>query len=182
MTAQPHDIDTTPTADDAGEGAALTAGVLRLDPEATLLCAMMFSRDADELALVAEHLSAEDFINPRFGELFTALTELIAAGEGHEPTRVLAHLHNVGELAGHKGKLRADALQAISLLDTPALGLQGRALDVLRATYRRAYRAAAQRQLQAADEAATDHLFDIILDAGTQMRTYTRRLDALARA
>lgn len=152
---------------------------LAMNAEATLLCALMFSVPGDdEPAIAAAHLRAGDFADPRRGELFTVIARLIAAGEGHDPVRVQSHLANNGNAHPRVTEL----LATIALLETPPVGIQARALDVLNAAYRRDFRAAAQRQAQAADEEPTDQLFDIILEAGTAMRAYTRRLADLAGA
>lgn len=152
---------------------------LAMNAEATLLCALMFSVPGDdEPALASAHLRADDFADPRRGELFTVIARLIKAGEGHDPVRVQSHLANNGNANPRVTEL----LATIALLETPPVGIQARALDVLNAAYRRDFRAAAQRQAQAADEEPTDQLFDIILAAGTQMRTYTRRIADLANA
>lgn len=152
---------------------------LAMNAEATLLCALMFSVPGDpDPAIAAAHLRADDFSDPRRGELFTVIAQLIKAGEGHDPVRVQSHLANNGNAQPRVTEL----LATIALLETPPVGIQARALDVLNAAYRRSFRAAAQRQAQAADEEPTDALFDIILEAGTAMRTYTRRIAELTNA
>lgn len=182
MTAQPNATQAEDLVTPIGRDDMPESGDLALNPEAALLCALMHSAPSDELDTVAAHLGAGDFENPRYGELFTVIAELITAGEGHDPQRIDAHMQDHGLVSGHHGALRRAALRSTMLLGTPALGIQARAVDILKAAYRRAYRAAAQRQMQAAEEAATDQLFDIILDAGTAMRTYTRRIAALEHA
>lgn len=182
MTAQPNDTQAEDLVTPIDRDDMPEAGDLALNPEAALLCALMYSAPSDELDTVARHLTADDFENPRYGELFAILVDLIEAGEGHDPQRIEAHMTDHGLVSGRHGAQRREALRATMLLGIPALGIQARALDILKAAYRRAYRAGAVRQAQAAEEAATDQLFDIILDAGTTMRAYTRRIDDLTNA
>ena len=107
------------------------------------------------------------------------IAELIAADEPHHPTRVLAALTSAGRMAGHHGRLLADALQTVTLLGTPAVGLTTLAADVLDAAYRRAFAATAHTLTRASAEAPTDELFEILLAQGRAMRTETERRASL---
>lgn len=172
-TADPVDVD-----DLAATDAAPT--VPELDPEAALLCALLHTAERAEARHIAGHLAGTDFLNPRYGHLFTAITDLIDADEPHHAPRVLAALSNGGCLAGHHGRLLADALQTVTLLGTPAVGLRTLAGDVLDASYRRQFATAAAALTRASAEAPTDALFDLLLEQGRAMRAETRRRDALA--
>ncbi|MBB0969071.1 DNA helicase [Dietzia aerolata] len=171
-TADPVDVDDLAAAD-----AAPT--VPELDPEAALLCALLHTAEAAEATHVAGHLAATDFLNPRYGDLFQVTADLITAGEPHHAPRVLAALTAAGRVAGHHGRLLVDALQTVTLLGTPAVGLRTLAADVLDAAYRRRFARTAADLTRAASEAPTDDLFELLLDQGRAMRRETKRRESL---
>lgn len=171
-TADPVDVD-----DLAAEDAAPT--VPELDPEAALLCALLHTADTTDAAHIAGHLTADDFLSPRYGALFQVVAELIVAEEPHHAPRVLSALSGAGRLAGHQGRLLADSLQTVALLGTPALGLRILAADVLSASYRRQFASAAAALTRAAREAPTDALFELLLEQGIAMRKEKTRRDSL---
>lgn len=172
-TADPVDVDDLAATDDAPT-------VPELDPEAALLCAMLHTSDTAEAAHIAGHLTDADFLTVRYGELFQVVAELVAAGEPHHAPRVLSALRDGGRLAGHHGRLLADALQTVTLLGTPTVGLRTLAADVIAAAYRRAFVRAAADLTRASREAPTDDLFELLLDQGRALRTETKRRAALA--
>lgn len=167
-TADPVDVDDLAATDDAPT-------VPELDPEAALLCALLHTTDTTEVCHITAHLTEADFLNPRYGQLYAVITELITADDPHHPTRVLAALASAGRMTGHHGQLLADALQTVTLLGTPAIGLTTLAADVLDAAYRRRFATTAQVLTQASAEAPTDDLFEILLAQGRAMRTETKR-------
>lgn len=172
-TADPVDVDDLAATDDA-------PSVPELDPEAALLCALLHTTDAAEARHITSHLDAADFLNPRYGAIYTVIVELATSDEPHHPTRVLSALRSAGHVTGHRGQLLVDALQTVTLLGTPAIGLTALASDVLDAAYRRRFSTTAQALNQASAEAPTDDLFEILLDHGRTMRAETNRRDALA--
>ena len=167
-TADPVDVDDLAATDDAPT-------VPELDPEAALLCALLHTTDTTEARHITGHLEASDFLNPRYGDLYSVIADLIAAGEPHHAPRVLAALTNAGRMAGHQGRLLADALQVVALLGTPAIGVRTLAADVLDATYRRRFARTAAELTRASTEAPTADLFEILLDQGRAMRRETTR-------
>jgi len=167
-TADPVDVDDLAATDDAPT-------VPELDPEAALLCALLHTTDTTEARHITAHLEASDFLNPRYGNLYSVIADLIAASEPHHAPRVLAALTNAGRMAGHHGRLLADALQVVALLGTPAIGVRTLAADVLDATYRRHFARTAAELTRASTEAPTDDLFEILLDQGRAMRRETTR-------
>ena len=171
-TADPVDVDDLAAADDAPL-------VPELDPEAALLCALLHTTDTSEARHIADHLDAGDFLGPRYGDLFHAVADLIAAGEPHHAPRVLSALSGSGRLAGHHGRLLADALQTVTLLGTPAVGLRTLAADVLDAAYRRRFARSAADLTRASREAHTDDLMDLMVDQGRAMRRETNRRESL---
>lgn len=171
-TADPVDVDDLAASDDGPT-------VPELDPEAALLCALLHTADTAEARHITAQLIEDDFLNPRYGQLFAVLAELVAAEEPHHAPRVLAALSNGGRLAGHHGQLLADALQTVTLLGTPAVGLRTLACDVFDASYRRQFVRAAAALTRASAEAPTDALFELLLEEGRAMRRQTRRRAAL---
>ena len=173
--ADPVDIDDLAAAHPAPT-------VPELDPEAALLCALLHTTDAVEARHITAHLTESDFLNPRYADIYTVIAELVAANEAHHPTRVLAALASAGRMAGHHGQLLADALQTVTLLGTPAVGLTTLAADVFDAAYRRTFARTAQALTQASTEAPTDTLFELLLEHGRAMRSETNRRTALTGA
>ena len=171
-TADPVDVDDLAATDDAPT-------VPELDPEAALLCALLHTTDTTEARHITRHLTAGDFLTPRYDELYAVIADLVTADEPHHPTRVLAALTSAGRMAGHHGRLLADALQTVTLLGTPAVGLTTLAADVLDAAYRRRFAATAKALTRASAEAPTDELFEILLAQGRAMRTETKRRASL---
>ena len=167
-TADPVDVDDLAATDDAPT-------VPELDPEAALLCALLHTTDTTEARHITRHLEASDFLNPRYSDLYSVIADLIAAGEPHHAPRVLAALTNAGRMAGHQGRLLADALQVVALLGTPAIGVRTLAADVLDAAYRRRFARTAAELTRASTEAPTDDLFEILLGQGRAMRRETKR-------
>ena len=167
-TADPVDVDDLAATDDAPT-------VPELDPEAALLCALLHTTDTTEARHITAHLLESDFLNIRYGQLYAVIAELIAADEPHHPTRVLAALTSAGRMAGHHGRLLADALQTVTLLGTSTVGLRTLAADVLDAAYRRRFARTAAELTRASTEASTDDLFEILLGQGRAMRRETNR-------
>lgn len=178
MTAEQHaSADPVDVDDLAAADAAPT--VPELDPEAALLCALLHTNDTTEARHIAAHLEASDFLNPRYGDLYSVIADLIAADEPHHATRVLSALTNAGRMAGHHGQLLADALQVVALLGTPAVGVRTLAADVLDASYRRRFARTAAHLTRASAEAPTNDLFEILLEEGRAMRRETKRRASL---
>ena len=171
--ADPVDVDDLAATDDAPV-------VPELDPEAALLCALLHTTDTDEARHISDQLEQTDFLNPSYGSLFHVIADLITAGEPHHAPRVLSSLSGAGRLAGHHGRLLADALQTVALLGTPAVGVRTLASDVLDASFRRAFARTAANLTRASTEAPTDDLFELMLEQGRAMRTETQRRAALA--
>lgn len=84
-TADPVDVDDLAATDDAPT-------VPELDPEAALLCALLHTTDSADARHIASHLEPRDFLNPRYGELFGVIVDLLANREPHHAPRVLAAL------------------------------------------------------------------------------------------
>jgi len=87
-----------------------------LDAEASLLGAMMLSRDA--IAAALECCAAEDFYKPAHGHVFEAITDLYNRGEPVDPVTVADELSRSGLLELVGGLPALVSLQA----ETPATG------------------------------------------------------------
>jgi len=91
-----------------------------LSAEESLLGAMILSRDAIAIALVA--CSAEDFYKPAHGHVFGAITSLYAQGEPADPVTVADELRRSGLLEAIGGSGTLISLQVA----TPAISSAGR--------------------------------------------------------
>ncbi|MEH6797581.1 MAG: DnaB-like helicase N-terminal domain-containing protein, partial [Rhodococcus sp. (in: high G+C Gram-positive bacteria)] len=80
------------------------------DPEALLLCALMWSNNTGGVATedhrVAEILTADDFDNPAYRRMFGVITDLITAGQPYDPASVTAALMRSGADGAKDSALR----------------------------------------------------------------------------
>lgn len=137
-----------------------------LDPEAHMLCAAMWSRDVDELRVVTSLVREDDFADPFHRPIYAAIRDAVASGRPHDPVSISAELSRAG----------ADRVpQAVHRTHRNVLTLGSSAGAV------RHYAATvvAGRMQHAAEAAAEDELFPILVELGTRQRAELRRLTAL---
>ncbi|MGI8792844.1 MAG: replicative DNA helicase [Acidimicrobiales bacterium] len=91
-----------------------------LDAEASLLGAMLLSKDA--IAAAVETTGPDDFYKPAHGHIFDAITTLYGRGEPADPVTVADELARAGLLEAIGGAAVLAELQA----NTPATGNAGR--------------------------------------------------------
>jgi replicative DNA helicase len=91
-----------------------------LDAEASLLGAMLLSRDA--IASAVEIVKADDFYKPAHGHVFDAILSLYGAGEPADPVTVAEELRRAGLLDAVGGTATLVSLQSA----TPATSNAGR--------------------------------------------------------
>ena len=91
-----------------------------LDAEASLLGAMLLSRDA--IASAVEVVKADDFYKPAHGHVYEAIVSLYGAGEPADPVTVAEELRRAGVLDAIGGTATLVSLQTA----TPATSNAGR--------------------------------------------------------
>lgn len=154
----------------------------RMDPEAKLLCALLWLGEAPEgrIGQLIDFLHPADFRRPAHARLFTLIAEQAAAGEPVEPTIIAAK----ADAAGTEGRdgwpggatpqqfildiasLEARPLQAIYLAEL-----------TVGASYRRQFQAMATFLAQAGAEADEDDLFALMAEQGRRQRAAKTRRD-----
>lgn len=149
----------------------------RLDPEALLLCSLMWVEDAPagDIATILTYLHPNDFRRPTHGRVFALMQQ--QAKEGKLITaaalagRIDAHRDNHGWPDGHHGPLLV-ALSGLRALPAQATFY---ADQVLAESYRRQYATMATELTQVAKEAPEGDLFSILVDHGTAQRAAWQR-------
>lgn len=148
-----------------------------LDPEAQVLCALLWS-DPVAARTVVDQLLADDFDRPVYGELFAVIARLVRAGHPHSSPLVLAQLEQTGRVHGQL----STALLAVTLADARDHEVRHLAYAVIAMSYRRGYNRAAHALAQLAEEAPTEDLFEQMCALGRNRRDAKTRLDTAAEA
>ncbi|OZF06011.1 hypothetical protein CH300_12370 [Rhodococcus sp. 15-1154-1] len=150
------------------------------DPEALLLCALMWSDHTGGLPSedrrIAEILTDRDFEITAYGRLFTVIADLITAGEHYDPASVTITLVR----AGADGEKDANVRRRLNeVITARADGYKAThyADMVLSQSYRRSFHTAAVAIMQAAEEAPEEYLFEHMLEHGRRQRAAFNRLN-----
>lgn len=149
----------------------------RLDPEALLLCALMWVEDAPDgdIATILNYLHPGDFRRPTHGRVFELMQH--QAREGKLITvaaiagRIESNRDNHGWPDGHHGPLLV-ALSGLRALPSQATFY---ADQVLAESYRRQYSTMVTELAQVAKEAPEHDLFSILVHHGTTQRAAWQR-------
>nr|WP_179275311.1 DnaB-like helicase N-terminal domain-containing protein [Rhodococcus sp. 06-1059B-a] len=155
---------------------------LDTDPEALLLCALMWSyhpgADTPEhAARITQALTADDFEDYTHGRLFAVVAELVEQGQPFDVPSVAAALMRSGAAGQKDGPLR-QRLVNIATLGAFPLAAPHHADIVLSQSYRRSFLAAGRSIVTAAEELPEADLFDHLLDHGRRQRAAFNRLNA----
>jgi Replicative DNA helicase len=166
--------ETAPDNDDA------TREPLLLDPEALLLCAMMWAPDNDDDATrVCTVLTAKDFYKPQMGALFSIITTRRTNGEAADPASIQSWLSEQGDRAPLPAHTARPLLIDIATLGVTHERIIAFADQVLGASYRRGYQVMATALAHAGETAPEDQLFEIMVNHGRAQRTAWNRRHAL---
>jgi hypothetical protein len=157
----------------------------RMDPEAKLLCALMWAEAPTGRILdVIESLSPADFRHYAHRRLFSLIAEQAAAGSPLDPTIIAARCDAAGA-AGRDGwpekKTPQRFILEVASLNALPAQITYLAELVLGASYRRQFQAMAAHLSQAGEEADTEDLFDLMVEHGRRQRAARARLDAFRR-
>lgn len=151
------------------------------DPEALLLCALMWSAQTGgvptEDQRIAETMTADDFDDVLYRRVFTVAADLVAAGDPYDPASVSAAFMRSGSGGAKDAPLRRRLNEVITA------GASGAAAThyadiVLSQAYRRSYRTVAASIVQAAEELPEEYLFDHLVEYGRAQRALWQRLNA----
>lgn len=153
---------------------------LHTDPEALLLCALMWSyhpnADTSEIARITTTLTAADFEDHTHGRLFTLIADLVADAAPFDVPSVANALIRSGGAGQKDGPLRKRLLN-IGTLGAFAQNATNNADIVLSQSYRRSFHTTGRSIAQAADELPEEDLFDHMLEHGRRQRAAFNRLN-----
>ncbi|MEZ2122998.1 DnaB-like helicase N-terminal domain-containing protein [Corynebacterium sp. CCM 9203] len=148
----------------------------RLDSEALLLAALLWTRQGVEAREIVEKLCRDDFFNVSYGAVFEAIAELISENRTHDGAAVRSHLLTQGS----SGDLPPSAINSVMLMLTTLDHVPEQAGEYARqvagAAYRRQFADMAERLRMIAETAAQDQLFELLVDEGRKQRQAWRRI------
>lgn len=157
---------------------------LDTDPEALLLCALMWSHQpgapALDAARITSTLTAEDFEDYTHGRLFTVIAELVDEQQPFDVPSVAAALVRSGAAGQKDGPLR-QRLVNIATLGAFPLAATHHADIVLSQSYRRSFLTAGNAIAAAAETLPEDDLFAHMLEHGRRQRSACNRLNTFRR-
>ena len=173
----PDDTTNAPT-----EAADIEAYDMRIDPEARLLCALMWT-DADtatgQIAKTIEFLTEADFAHYAHGRLFGLIQAQHTAGEPMDATIVAAKADAAGATGREGwpgGKTPQMHILEVASLQAHTEQITYLAELVVGRSYRRQFQTMTTYLAQMAEEAAEDELFDIMAEQGRRQRIAKNRL------
>lgn len=148
-----------------------------LDPEAHMLCATMWSHDVDELRFVTSLVREDDFADPFHRPIYAAIRDAVAGGRPHDPVSISAELSRAGTDRVPQAVHRTH--RNVLTLGSSAGAVRHYAATVVAGAYRRSFHELAGKMQHAAEAAAEDELFPILVELGTRQRAELRRLTVL---
>lgn len=151
------------------------------DPEALLLCALMWSAHTGGVSTedqrVTATVTADDFDGVAYRRIFVVIAGLIAAGEPYDPASVTAAFMRSGS-SGAKDAPLLRSLNEVITAGADGFTAVHYADIVLSQAYRRSYRTVAASIVQAAEELPEEYLFDHLVEYGRAQRALWQRLNA----
>lgn len=154
------------------------------DPEALLLCALMWSAHTGGVSTedhrVTAILTADDFDGVTYRRMFVVIAGLVAAGEPYDPASVTAAFMRSGSGGAKDAPLRR-RLNEVITAGADGFTVTHYADIVLSQAYRRSFRTVAASIVQATEELSEEYLFDHLVDHGRAQRTLWNRLNTFRR-
>lgn len=151
------------------------------DPEALLLCALMWSAHTGGVSTEDQRITAivtgDDFDTVAYRRLFVVIAALVAAGEPYDPASVTAAFMRSGS-GGAKDAPLLRRLNEVITAGADGFTATHYADIVLSQSYRRSYRTVAAAIVQAAEELPEEYLFDHLVEYGRAQRALWKRLNA----
>jgi replicative DNA helicase len=155
----------------------------RMDPEAKLLCALLWVAEpaGTHITEIVEFLSPVDFRRPAHARLFDLIRTQVAAGEPLDPTIIAGQCDAAGA-AGRDGWPSGVTPQSF-ILDIASLEARPSQASylaelVISASYRAQFQSMTTYLTQIGQEADVDDLFDVMVEQGRRQRAARARLDA----
>ncbi|OZD12075.1 MULTISPECIES: DnaB-like helicase N-terminal domain-containing protein [Nocardiaceae] len=155
------------------------------DPEALLLCALMWSfhptSDNTETRRIIATLTADDFDDVAYGRLFTIIADHVTTAAPYDAATIAHALHRSGADGAKDAPLRR-RLNGVITAGAEALLITHYADIVLSQAYRRSFHVAGASITQAAEELPEEYLMEHMVEHGRRQRSYFHRLNQFRRA
>lgn len=153
---------------------------LMLDPEAMLLCALMWAPTPDEGAdRVCGVLDAGDFNNTNYGAIFAAVVAVRSAERRADAASIRSWLLEQGSDSAIDQQIAGPMLVTLSTLRTAPGTVVPYADQVLGASYRRFFQRTAAALTHAGETAPEARLFELLLEEGRKQRRAWERRQSL---
>ncbi|CAH0299551.1 DnaB-like helicase N-terminal domain-containing protein [Rhodococcoides fascians] len=150
------------------------------DPEALLLCALMWSAHTGGVSTedqrITATVTADDFDGVAYRRIFVVIAGLVAAGEPYDPASVTAAFMRSGS-SGAKDAPLLRSLNEVITAGADGFTAVHYADIVLSQAYRRSYRTVAASIVQAAEELPEEYLFEHMVEYGRAQRALWQRLN-----
>ena len=156
---------------------------LLLDPEALLLCGLMWApsthAETDHLCTI---LANADFYDPHYARLFELIVQRRTAGHATDPASLRSALSAQGSAAAIPHRTAEMLLINLATLGVRAEQVANYGDQVLGASYRRQFQTMAAALAHAGETAPESELFSIMVEHGRAQRTAWQRRQALRNA
>ena len=153
---------------------------LLLDPEALLLCGLMWAppthADTDRLCTI---LTDVDFYDPHYARLFDLIFQRRTAGQATDPASLRSALSAQGSAAAIPHRTAETLLINLATLGVMPEQVLNYGDQVLGASYRRQFQTMAAALAHAGETAPETELFSIMVEHGRAQRTAWQRRQAL---
>lgn len=180
-TDNPH-ADLAPVETDYDDSAA--AYEPATDPEALLLCALMWSYtpagENTEIRRITTTVTADDFDDVAYGRLFAVVAELVTEHRPHDPASVSDALIRSGAHGAKDAPLRR-RLNGVITAGADALTITHYAEIVLSQAYRRSFHTVGAAITAAAEQLPEEDLFSHMVEHGRRQRAAFDRLNTFRR-
>ncbi|RSZ63466.1 GcrE [Corynebacterium hylobatis] len=161
------------------DGEHVSAALL-LDPEALLLCGLMWAGNGHQASdRVCAVLAGADFYDPHHGRLFELIATRRAVGQPTDPASLRSALSAQGSAAALPHRTAESVLLDLATLGVRAEQVLSYADQVLGASYRRQFQAMAAALVHAGETAPEHDLFRIMVAHGKAQRAAWQRRQVL---
>lgn len=164
--------DSTEQIQDMPEGGSWGEPIdMILDPEAMFLSALMWAADDSEVAeRVCGVLTADDFYNMAYAEIFSLMLARREKNEPIDAVSLQSAFHTLGDTSPLPLSSARETLLALATLGAAPQRLFAYADQVLGTSYRRQFQAMAGNLVHVAETAPEDQLFEIMVEHGKRQR------------
>lgn len=158
---------------------ALTLPDMAIDPEALLLCALLWMETGTPTTrFVVDYVDPQDFYNPSYARLFSIIAQHVSDEKPVHPATIAGRISAAGTIEPWPGG--SHQMFIADLVHLGALPEQAHwyAEQVLSTSYRRQFHTMTQALAHTAEHAPENQLFSIMVEHGkAQRRAWSRRTE-----